>query len=118
MRFISFLSGSTAQGGPWSSQEAFTRWRPHLSTPPQFRHGTGGEENILQPPAPVVSAATSHKTFGPNDLTSMYSVCTRKVFGGIETRPSSLESDGLNTRLPTSKTSTFTCTSTFTSLYF
>ncbi|GFT02624.1 hypothetical protein TNCV_1488161 [Trichonephila clavipes] len=26
---------------------------------------------------------SAHKTFGPTDLTSMYSVCTRRVFGGI-----------------------------------
>ncbi|GFX22937.1 hypothetical protein TNCV_2086451 [Trichonephila clavipes] len=38
----------------------------------------------LQFPALVVSAATTRKTFGPTDLTSTYSVCTRKVFGGIE----------------------------------
>ncbi|GFV32412.1 uncharacterized protein TNCV_1676981 [Trichonephila clavipes] len=68
------------------------RWRCHLSPPPQFRHGTGWEENILQPPAPVVSAATTHKTFGPTDLTSMYSVCTRRVFGGIGHRTQALRS--------------------------
>ncbi|GFT29127.1 transposable element Tcb1 transposase [Trichonephila clavipes] len=42
----------------------YDRWQHHLSPPPQFRHRTGGEENILQPPASVVSAATTHKTFG------------------------------------------------------
>ncbi|GFT39294.1 uncharacterized protein TNCV_2422131 [Trichonephila clavipes] len=26
---------------------------------------------------------SAHKTFGPTDLTSTYSVCTRRVFGGI-----------------------------------
>ncbi|GFW75690.1 uncharacterized protein TNCV_4428731 [Trichonephila clavipes] len=51
------------------------RWRHHLSPPPQFRHGTRREGNIFQPPAPVVSATTVHKTFRPPDLTSMYSVC-------------------------------------------
>ncbi|GFU81807.1 uncharacterized protein TNCV_3087191 [Trichonephila clavipes] len=61
----------------------YDRWRHHQSAPPQFRHGTGGEGNILQPTAPVVSAATAHKTFGPTDFTSTYSVCTRRVFGGI-----------------------------------
>ncbi|GFY27311.1 hypothetical protein TNCV_2069311 [Trichonephila clavipes] len=40
------------------------------------------EENILQTPAPVVSAATVHTVFGPTDLTSTYSVCTRREFGG------------------------------------
>ncbi|GFT26041.1 hypothetical protein TNCV_2332331 [Trichonephila clavipes] len=34
-------------------------------------------------PAPMVSAETTHKTFGPSDLKSTYSVCTRRVFGGI-----------------------------------
>ncbi|GFT31705.1 uncharacterized protein TNCV_231221 [Trichonephila clavipes] len=57
-----------------------------MATPPistQFRHGTGGEGNILQHPVPVVSAATIHKTFGPTDLTSTYSVCTQRIFGSI-----------------------------------
>ncbi|GFW01605.1 DDE_3 domain-containing protein [Trichonephila clavipes] len=31
----------------------YDRFRHHLSPPPQFRHGTGGEGNILQPPALV-----------------------------------------------------------------
>ncbi|GFY04655.1 hypothetical protein TNCV_419111 [Trichonephila clavipes] len=53
------------------------------SPPPQFRHGTGEDGKIYKSPALVVSAATSHKTFRPTDLTSMYSVCTRRVFGGI-----------------------------------
>ncbi|GFU95384.1 hypothetical protein TNCV_5015931 [Trichonephila clavipes] len=26
---------------------------------------------------------SAHKTFGPTDLTSTYSVCTRRVYGGI-----------------------------------
>ncbi|GFU05212.1 uncharacterized protein TNCV_575411 [Trichonephila clavipes] len=61
----------------------YDRWRLHLSPPPQFRPGTGREGNILQPPAPVVLAATFLKTFGPTDLTSTYSVCTRRVFDPI-----------------------------------
>ncbi|GFX69853.1 uncharacterized protein TNCV_4392081 [Trichonephila clavipes] len=64
----------------------YDRWRHPRSPPPQFRHRTGGKGNIHQPPAPVVSAATTHKTFGPTDLTSKYSLCTRRVFGGIEHR--------------------------------
>ncbi|GFW06889.1 uncharacterized protein TNCV_3289881 [Trichonephila clavipes] len=80
------------------------RWRHHLSPPPLFRHGTGGKGNILQSPAPVVSAATAHKTFGPSHSTSTYSVCTRRVFDGIEPRPSGLESDALTTRLSTADT--------------
>ncbi|GFV08623.1 uncharacterized protein TNCV_3868971 [Trichonephila clavipes] len=64
----------------------YDRWRRHLSPPPQFRHGTGRKGNIPQPPALVVLAATAHKTFGPTDLTSKYSMCTRRVFRGIEHR--------------------------------
>ncbi|GFV35457.1 hypothetical protein TNCV_3204891 [Trichonephila clavipes] len=75
--------------------------RHHQSPLPQFMPGTDGEGNILQLPALVVSAATAHKTFGPTDLKSTYSVCTRSVFGGIEPRPSGLESDALTTRLST-----------------
>ncbi|GFU67364.1 hypothetical protein TNCV_640641 [Trichonephila clavipes] len=56
------------------------------SPPPQFRLGTGGEEKILQPPALVVSATTVYKTFEPTDLTSTYSMCTRRIFGGIQHR--------------------------------
>ncbi|GFW63116.1 uncharacterized protein TNCV_4454641 [Trichonephila clavipes] len=57
----------------------YDRWRHHRSPPPQFRHGTGGEGSVLQPPALVVSAATAQKTCGPTDLTSTYSVCTQRV---------------------------------------
>ncbi|GFU77932.1 hypothetical protein TNCV_521321 [Trichonephila clavipes] len=46
------------------------RWQHHRSPPPQFRHGTGGERNILQPPPLWVSAATTHNNFGTTDLTS------------------------------------------------
>ncbi|GFT50735.1 SVWC domain-containing protein [Trichonephila clavipes] len=53
---------------------------PPISTSTVFRHGTGGEGNILQPPALVVFAATVYKTFGPTDLTSKYSVCIRRCF--------------------------------------
>ncbi|GFT44723.1 hypothetical protein TNCV_2845131 [Trichonephila clavipes] len=51
----------------------YDRSRHHLSPPPQFRHRTGGEGNILQLLAPMVSATTTQKTFGPTDLTSAYS---------------------------------------------
>ncbi|GFX53117.1 uncharacterized protein TNCV_361121 [Trichonephila clavipes] len=61
----------------------YDRWRHHRSPPRQFRHGTGGEGNNLQPPALVVSAATTNRTFGPIDLTNTYYVCTWTVFGGI-----------------------------------
>ncbi|GFV61813.1 hypothetical protein TNCV_4447281 [Trichonephila clavipes] len=51
------------------------RWSHHLSPLLQFRQRTGWEGNILQPPALLVSAATTHKTFGLTDLTSTYSMC-------------------------------------------
>ncbi|GFT40635.1 hypothetical protein TNCV_3008091 [Trichonephila clavipes] len=47
-----------------------------LIPPPQFRHGTGGEGNILKPSASVVFTASAQKAFGPTDLTSAYSGCT------------------------------------------
>ncbi|GFW51109.1 uncharacterized protein TNCV_3593911 [Trichonephila clavipes] len=72
--------------------ELYFSWRFHLSPPPQFKHGTGGEGNILQPSALVVYAATAHKTFGPTDLTSTYSVCTWRVFGGIGRRTQAFRS--------------------------
>ncbi|GFX58255.1 uncharacterized protein TNCV_4050131 [Trichonephila clavipes] len=79
----------------------YDRWRHHRSPPPQLSHRTGGEGNN-RGPALMVSTATTHKIFGPTDLTSKYSVCTRRVFGvtGIELRPSGQESDALTTRLP------------------
>ncbi|GFV22615.1 uncharacterized protein TNCV_2078061 [Trichonephila clavipes] len=70
----------------------YDRWRHHQSPPPQFRHKSGGEGNILQPPVLVVSAETAHRTFGPTDLTSTYSVCTRRVFGGIGHRTQAFRS--------------------------
>ncbi|GFW51782.1 hypothetical protein TNCV_1187141 [Trichonephila clavipes] len=78
-----------------------TKWRHNLSPPPQFGHELEG--TILQPLAPVVSAATTHKTFGPTKLTNTYSVCTRTVFNGIEPELSSLESNALATRPPTAQ---------------
>ncbi|GFX18911.1 hypothetical protein TNCV_322161 [Trichonephila clavipes] len=51
---------------------------------------TGGKHSPA--PAPGVSAATAHKTFGPIDLTSTDSVCTRKVFGGIGHRTQAFRS--------------------------
>ncbi|GFW67626.1 uncharacterized protein TNCV_3392971 [Trichonephila clavipes] len=83
----------------------YDTWRHHLFSPPQFRHGTERERNILQPPALVVSTETTHKTFGSTDLTSTYFVCTRRAFGGIgiEPRPSGLEFDALTTMLPTAR---------------
>ncbi|GFX81178.1 hypothetical protein TNCV_1911701 [Trichonephila clavipes] len=69
-----------------------------------FRHATGREGNILPPSATMASAETSHKTFEPTDLTSTYSVCTRRVFGSTGHRTQAFrlgESDALVTRLPT-----------------
>ncbi|GFX04118.1 hypothetical protein TNCV_3972671 [Trichonephila clavipes] len=69
------------------------RWRHHRSPSPQFRHETEREGNIIQSSsALVVLAVTIDKTFGPTDLTSTYSVCTRRVFGGIGHRAQALRS--------------------------
>ncbi|GFV55498.1 uncharacterized protein TNCV_3776841 [Trichonephila clavipes] len=67
-------------------------WRHHLSPPPQLRHGTGGEGNILQSPAPVVSAVSAHKTFGPTDIKSTFPGCTWRVFSGIGHRTQAFRS--------------------------
>ncbi|GFS91499.1 hypothetical protein TNCV_1139371 [Trichonephila clavipes] len=77
-----------------------------LGVPSPLKYGSGGERNILQSPAPMLSTATAHKTFGPIDLKSTYSVCTGRVFGGtgIEYRHFGLESDALTTRLSTAPT--------------
>ncbi|GFS62224.1 RNase H domain-containing protein [Trichonephila clavipes] len=65
------------------------RWRHHLSPPPQFRHGTeGGGKYSLVP----CTRDSAHKTFGPTDLTSTYSVCTRGGFGGLGHRTHSFRS--------------------------
>ncbi|GFV37673.1 hypothetical protein TNCV_2707881 [Trichonephila clavipes] len=69
------------------SEQLFPSW-----TPPIFRRGTRRERYILQPPALMVSAVTAHKTFGLTDLTNMYSVCTRRVFGGIGHRTQAFRS--------------------------
>ncbi|GFU78209.1 uncharacterized protein TNCV_5007901 [Trichonephila clavipes] len=91
--------GGIPEGKEWILPEPvrqvgllYDRWRYHRSPPPKFRYGAGGEENVLQTPALVVSAATASKTFGPTDLTSTYSVCTWRVFGGIEHRTQSFRS--------------------------
>ncbi|GFT25491.1 uncharacterized protein TNCV_3173701 [Trichonephila clavipes] len=70
----------------------YDRWRHHLSPPPQFRCGTGGEGNILQPPAPVVPATNAHKSFDPTDLMSTYFVCTRRLFEDIGHRTQTFRS--------------------------
>ncbi|GFU17982.1 hypothetical protein TNCV_318721 [Trichonephila clavipes] len=56
---------------------------------------------LKRPPVVPCTRDLAHKTFGPIDLTSTYSLCTRRVFGGtgIKPRPSGLESDALTTRL-------------------
>ncbi|GFT68354.1 hypothetical protein TNCV_659561 [Trichonephila clavipes] len=66
------------------------RWRHHLFLPPQLRHETEGERSL----APCIRGfcCAPHKTFGPSDLTSTYSVCTRRVFGSIGHRTQALRS--------------------------
>ncbi|GFX23615.1 RNase H domain-containing protein [Trichonephila clavipes] len=49
----------------------------------------------------------SNKDYGPTHLTSTYSECTRWVFGGIEPRPSGLESDALTPKLPAAHMNVF-----------
>ncbi|GFS97483.1 hypothetical protein TNCV_4262671 [Trichonephila clavipes] len=46
-------------------------------------------------PALVVSAATTHKTFGPTDLMNTYTMCTRREFGSIAHRTQSFRSGEL-----------------------
>ncbi|GFS88155.1 hypothetical protein TNCV_765141 [Trichonephila clavipes] len=62
---------------------------------PKLSHGAGGEGNILQPPVPVVSAVNAHKTFGPTDLTSTFSVARHLIDGyssrKMKGRPSSFQ---------------------------
>ncbi|GFW09256.1 hypothetical protein TNCV_2102101 [Trichonephila clavipes] len=62
------------------------RGRNILSPPPQFRHSTEREENIL------CTRDSDLKTFGPTDLTSTYSVCTCRIFGGIGHRAQAFRS--------------------------
>ncbi|GFX27942.1 uncharacterized protein TNCV_3083631 [Trichonephila clavipes] len=57
-----------------------TTYQPPPPPPPQFWHETEGRGKYSPVPCTRDSA---HKTFGPPDLTSTYSVCTRRVFGGI-----------------------------------
>ncbi|GFX09910.1 hypothetical protein TNCV_3565881 [Trichonephila clavipes] len=79
--------------------DLYDRWRHHRYPPPQFRYGTEGEGNIFQSPAVMISAVTALETFGPTDLMSAYSTCTRRVFGDIEHRAQAFrsESDVLTT---------------------
>ncbi|GFU94745.1 hypothetical protein TNCV_3386341 [Trichonephila clavipes] len=58
----------------------YDSWQHHLSPPPQIMHGAGGEENILQSPSPMASAAMAHKTLGPTDLTSTYIMHTNPLY--------------------------------------
>ncbi|GFV06549.1 hypothetical protein TNCV_2948711 [Trichonephila clavipes] len=66
-----------------------------MATPPLYLYlhnfcmETEGEGNILQ----SLRLELNPQDYGPTDLTSTYTVCTRRVFG--------LESDALTTRLPT-----------------
>ncbi|GFW51762.1 hypothetical protein TNCV_1186941 [Trichonephila clavipes] len=63
------------------------RWRHHLSPPPQLWDWRCGKYS----PVPC-TRDSSHKTFGPTDLTSTYSLCTRRVFGGIGHRTQAFRS--------------------------
>ncbi|GFU82390.1 hypothetical protein TNCV_2462731 [Trichonephila clavipes] len=61
----------------------YNRRRHHLSPPPQFRHGTGGEGNIFSSPLHPGFLLRPTTRLSDTDLTSTYSVCTRRLFGGI-----------------------------------
>ncbi|GFT96628.1 hypothetical protein TNCV_5022671 [Trichonephila clavipes] len=72
----------------------YDRWRHHRFPPTQLDMELEGREIFfLHPSALVASAVTTHKTFGPTDLTSMYSVCTRRAFSGIGHRTQAFLSD-------------------------
>ncbi|GFX90910.1 uncharacterized protein TNCV_3167411 [Trichonephila clavipes] len=68
--------------------QLYDRWRHHRFPPPQFRHGTGGEGNVIQLPSLVVSAATAHKTFGPTCLTSTLRVYSEGISWHGASKPS------------------------------
>ncbi|GFV93786.1 hypothetical protein TNCV_366851 [Trichonephila clavipes] len=75
---------------------------PLISTSPQFRHGTEGKRNILQPPALVIQPARLsdpliQRARTPRVLEGYL------VASGFEPRPSDLEYDALTTRLPTAQ---------------
>ncbi|GFY32415.1 hypothetical protein TNCV_3559231 [Trichonephila clavipes] len=76
---------------------------PPISTSTILAWDRGGGKYSTAPWTHV-SAASTHWTFRPTNMTSTYSVCTRRVFGGIGHRTLTLrsgESDALVTRLPT-----------------
>ncbi|GFW80188.1 hypothetical protein TNCV_460961 [Trichonephila clavipes] len=68
----------------------YDRWGHHRSLRPQFRYGIGGEENILQPLYSWFPLQPPTRILDPSDLTSTYSVCTRRVFGAIGYRTQAL----------------------------
>ncbi|GFW63822.1 hypothetical protein TNCV_3744271 [Trichonephila clavipes] len=60
-----------------------------ISTPNAFGSLQEPKRSSRSPPQQIGEA---HKTFGPTDLTSTYSVCTRRVFGGIGHRTQAFRS--------------------------
>ncbi|GFX14266.1 hypothetical protein TNCV_1767601 [Trichonephila clavipes] len=68
--------------------------------PPQFKHGTEGEGNILQSPALVIQPTRLSDPLIQRALTPCV-LGGYLVASGIEPRPSGLESDALTTRLLT-----------------
>ncbi|GFY15251.1 hypothetical protein TNCV_1570621 [Trichonephila clavipes] len=91
IRKVRFSSLSPAFGSYFLKKKIAVNWKDRyrlgiLWCEGSFGHGTEGEGNILQSPAPMIYATTAHKTFRPTGLTSTYSVCTRRVFGGIRHR--------------------------------
>ncbi|GFW08133.1 hypothetical protein TNCV_2979001 [Trichonephila clavipes] len=57
-----------------------------MATPPIWTGGKG-----IYSPVPC-TRDSAHKTFGPTDLTSTYSLCTRRVFGGMGHRTQAFRS--------------------------
>ncbi|GFX64331.1 hypothetical protein TNCV_1500551 [Trichonephila clavipes] len=86
---ISTFSVRISLGGGELPKAKDDRWRHHLFPPPQFRHATEGEGNILQS---LYTRDSARKTFGSTDLTSTYSVCTWGVFSGIGHRAQAFRS--------------------------
>ncbi|GFX15249.1 hypothetical protein TNCV_2709541 [Trichonephila clavipes] len=62
--------------------------KPPISTPTILSWGWRGGKYS---PVPC-TRDSAYKTFGPTDLTSTYSVCTRRVFGGIGHRTQAFRS--------------------------
>ncbi|GFU56305.1 hypothetical protein TNCV_582391 [Trichonephila clavipes] len=97
------LSLSTIQATEGISSAKFSEGTIDGATTYLYLHNLGMElKGEKCSPIPCTLDST-HKTFGPTDLTSTYSVCTLGgylVASGNEPRPSGLRSDALTSMLP------------------